>query len=82
MELIWEELGPKFKDLLGMGKPGVIASVVAASQRLHSHEQKVYANVNPLKCLLLASEVEIVQHYLRKEIKGLSFVVVVICLFT
>ncbi|XP_057505237.1 pumilio homolog 23 [Actinidia eriantha] len=40
MELIWEELGPKFKDLLGMGKPGVIASVIAASQRLHSHEQK------------------------------------------
>ncbi|KAL6996184.1 hypothetical protein U1Q18_006318 [Sarracenia purpurea var. burkii] len=40
LELIWEELGPKFKDLLGMGKAGVIASLIAASQRLHSHEQK------------------------------------------
>lgn len=40
MELIWEELGPKFKDLLGMGRAGVVASVIAASQRLHSHEHK------------------------------------------
>uniref|UniRef100_A0A5B7AFA3 Pumilio 23 n=1 Tax=Davidia involucrata TaxID=16924 RepID=A0A5B7AFA3_DAVIN len=40
MELIWEELGPKFKDLLGMGKSGVVASLIAASQRLHSHEHK------------------------------------------
>lgn len=45
LELIWEELGPKFKDLLGMGVAGVVASVIAASQRLHSHEHKVYANM-------------------------------------
>ncbi|KAF8393704.1 hypothetical protein HHK36_021951 [Tetracentron sinense] len=37
MELIWEELGPKFKDLLGIGRSGVIASLIAASQRLHTH---------------------------------------------
>lgn len=41
MELIWEELGPKFKDMLEMGRPGVIAALIAASQRLHTHEQKV-----------------------------------------
>ncbi|KAF4379400.1 hypothetical protein G4B88_024848 [Cannabis sativa] len=40
MELIWEELGPKFKDILQMGKPGVIASIIAASQRLHTREQE------------------------------------------
>ncbi|XP_047341945.1 pumilio homolog 23 [Impatiens glandulifera] len=40
MELIWEELGSKFDVLLGMGKPGVVASIIAASQRLHSHENK------------------------------------------
>lgn len=43
MGLIWEELGPKFKDLLEMGRSGVIASLIAASQRLHSHEYKVYS---------------------------------------
>ncbi|KAL3720718.1 hypothetical protein ACJRO7_005517 [Eucalyptus globulus] len=40
MELIWEELGTKFKDLLEMGRSGVIASLVAASHRLHTHEHK------------------------------------------
>ncbi|XP_065867815.1 pumilio homolog 23 [Euphorbia lathyris] len=40
MEMIWEELGPKFKDLLELGRSGVIASVIAAIQRLHTHEPK------------------------------------------
>lgn len=40
MELIWEELGPNFKGIIEMGRPGVIASVIAASQRFHTHEQK------------------------------------------
>ncbi|XP_035539256.1 pumilio homolog 23 isoform X2 [Juglans regia] len=40
MELIWEELGPKFAVLLEMGRSGVIASLIASSQRLHSHEHK------------------------------------------
>lgn len=42
MELIWEELGPKFRELLEMGRSGVIASLIAACQRLHIHEHKVY----------------------------------------
>ncbi|XVE88546.1 hypothetical protein DITRI_Ditri19aG0077900 [Diplodiscus trichospermus] len=40
MELIWEELGLKFEDLLGMGKSGVIASLIASCQRLQTHEYK------------------------------------------
>ncbi|KAL6137343.1 hypothetical protein ACLB2K_062635 [Fragaria x ananassa] len=40
MEMIWEELGSNFRDLLKMGRSGVIASLMAASQRLHSYEQK------------------------------------------
>ncbi|XVF25299.1 hypothetical protein REPUB_Repub13aG0201400 [Reevesia pubescens] len=40
MELIWQEFGLKFGDLLGMGRSGVIASLVAACQRLQTHEYK------------------------------------------
>ncbi|KAG4199356.1 hypothetical protein ERO13_A05G141800v2 [Gossypium hirsutum] len=40
MELIWEELGLKFADLFGMGRSGVIASLIAACQRLQTHEYK------------------------------------------
>lgn len=40
MDKIWEELHPKFKDLLEAGRSGVIASMIAASNRLHTHEQK------------------------------------------
>lgn len=42
MGLIWEELAPRFKDLLEQGKSGVVASLIAASQRLQSHEHKVF----------------------------------------
>lgn len=41
MELIWDELGTKFKELFGMGRSGVVASVIATSQRLQSHETEV-----------------------------------------
>lgn len=52
MEVIWDELGSKFKELLEMGRPGVVASVIAASQRLHSHEQKVFPSNTFIHCLL------------------------------
>lgn len=42
MALIWEELGGKFRELLEMGRSGVVAALIAASQRLHTHERKVY----------------------------------------
>uniref|UniRef100_A0A2P2KI90 Pumilio homolog 23 n=1 Tax=Rhizophora mucronata TaxID=61149 RepID=A0A2P2KI90_RHIMU len=51
MELIWEELGPKFKDLLEMGRPGVVASIVAASQRLHTHEHQCCQALSASVCL-------------------------------
>ncbi|XP_062205360.1 pumilio homolog 23-like [Phragmites australis] len=34
MKQIWEELGPKIKELLELGKTGVVASILAACQRL------------------------------------------------
>ncbi|CAJ1976064.1 unnamed protein product [Sphenostylis stenocarpa] len=40
MELIWEELGPNLEDLFKMGRSGVVASLVAASERLHVNERK------------------------------------------
>ncbi|XP_076885775.1 pumilio homolog 23-like [Bidens hawaiensis] len=40
VELIWKELGTKFKDVFGMGKSGVVASLLAACHRLNTHEQK------------------------------------------
>ncbi|XP_072991248.1 pumilio homolog 23 [Typha latifolia] len=40
MKLIWEELGPKLKELLEAGKSGVVASILAACQRhqINGHE--------------------------------------------
>ncbi|KAI3775169.1 hypothetical protein L1987_49738 [Smallanthus sonchifolius] len=40
VELVWKELGAKFKDLFGMGKSGVVASLLAACHRLHTHEHQ------------------------------------------
>ncbi|XP_022992154.1 pumilio homolog 23-like [Cucurbita maxima] len=40
MELVWSEIGTKVRDLLEMGKSGVVASLIATSQRLQTHEQK------------------------------------------
>ncbi|TKY61158.1 Pumilio-like 23 [Spatholobus suberectus] len=40
MELIWEELGPNMEDLFKMGRSRVVASLVAASARLHVNESK------------------------------------------
>ncbi|KAM7262886.1 hypothetical protein ACFE04_000569 [Oxalis oulophora] len=40
MEIIWEQLGSKFLELLENGRSGVIASLISASQKLHSNEQE------------------------------------------
>ncbi|KAG2549388.1 hypothetical protein PVAP13_9KG270613 [Panicum virgatum] len=37
MNQIWEELGPKIKELLELGKTGVVASILAACQRLETY---------------------------------------------
>ncbi|XP_028787753.1 pumilio homolog 23-like, partial [Neltuma alba] len=40
MEVIWEELGPNIESLFKMGRSGVVAALIAASERLHIHEHK------------------------------------------
>ncbi|KAJ4958593.1 hypothetical protein NE237_025704 [Protea cynaroides] len=58
--LFWEELGSKFKELLGIGRSGVVASLLAASQKLHTHENKccqalasaVYSGSEPPSCIV------------------------------
>lgn len=40
VKVIWEELGTKFKILFEMGKSGVVAALLAASQRLQIHEHE------------------------------------------
>ncbi|KZV41158.1 pumilio23 [Dorcoceras hygrometricum] len=40
VKVIWEELGTKFKILFEIGKSGVVAALLAASQRLQMHEHE------------------------------------------
>ncbi|KAG6409244.1 hypothetical protein SASPL_132278 [Salvia splendens] len=40
IKLIFEELGPKFRDLFELGRAGVVAALVAASQRLHENQHE------------------------------------------
>ncbi|XP_057548453.1 pumilio homolog 23 [Amaranthus tricolor] len=40
VNIICEEIGSKMKNLLAMGRSGVIASLIAASERLHACEHK------------------------------------------
>lgn len=42
MNQIWEELGPKMKELLELGKTGVVASILAACQRLETYRLEVF----------------------------------------
>ncbi|XP_059639993.1 pumilio homolog 23 [Cornus florida] len=67
MDFIWEELGTKFKDLLERGRSGVIASLIAASQRLHSHEQKCCQALVAAVCSALDSPTCIVPRILYLE---------------
>jgi hypothetical protein len=41
MKQIWEELGPKLKELLELGKTGVVASILAACQWLETNRLEV-----------------------------------------
>lgn len=67
MEFIWEKLGPKFRDLLEMGKSGVIASVIATSQRLHTHEHEVCKALADAVCLPNESPRSVVDRILFLE---------------
>uniref|UniRef100_A0A2N9GA21 PUM-HD domain-containing protein n=1 Tax=Fagus sylvatica TaxID=28930 RepID=A0A2N9GA21_FAGSY len=76
MELIWEELGPNFKDLLEMGRSGVIASLIAASQRLHCYEQKCCQALAAAVCSaddsprLIVPRILFLDNYFRSEDKS------------
>ncbi|KAK0598080.1 hypothetical protein LWI29_031490 [Acer saccharum] len=50
MVLIWEELGAKFRELFEMGRAGVIAALIAANQRLHTHEHKCCQALSAAVC--------------------------------
>jgi hypothetical protein len=54
MNQIWEELGPKFKDLLELGKTGVIDSILVACQRLETNRLEVSLSLTykSLRCYL------------------------------
>lgn len=67
MDLIWDELGGYFKELLENGKTGVVASLLAASQRLHSHEQKCCQALASAVCLPTESSSCIVPRILFLE---------------
>ncbi|CAN8235455.1 unnamed protein product [Cochlearia groenlandica] len=64
MGLLWEELAPKFKDLLKQGKSGVVASVIAASQKLQSHEHKCCEALAGAVCSANESRISIVPRLL------------------
>ncbi|VVA95022.1 unnamed protein product [Arabis nemorensis] len=62
--LIWEELAPRFKDLLEQGKSGVVASLIAVSQRLQSHEHKCCEALAGAVCSTNESRIFIVHRLL------------------
>ncbi|KAK4489649.1 hypothetical protein RD792_005461 [Penstemon davidsonii] len=51
VKLIFAELGTKFKNLLEMGRAGVVAALLAASQRLQIHEDKCCQALADAVCL-------------------------------
>lgn len=65
MDLIWEELGTKFKDLFEVGRSGVVASIIATGQRLHSHETKC--------CQALAAAVSLANESARYIVPRILF---------
>ncbi|CAH2066912.1 unnamed protein product [Thlaspi arvense] len=64
MGFLWEELAPKFKDLLKQGKSGVVASLIAVSQRLQSHEHKCCEALTGALCSTNESRISIVPRLL------------------
>ncbi|KAL1214456.1 Pumilio-like protein 23 [Cardamine amara subsp. amara] len=64
MGLICEELAPRFKDLLEQGKSGVVASLIAVSQRLQSHEHKCCEALAGAVCSTNESRISIVPRLL------------------
>ncbi|KAI3455681.1 hypothetical protein Pfo_012344 [Paulownia fortunei] len=64
IKLIFEELGSKFRNLLEMGRSGVVAALIAASQRLEIHEHKCCQALADAVCLMNESSACIVPRIL------------------
>ncbi|KAM0836244.1 hypothetical protein ACQ4PT_062442 [Festuca glaucescens] len=86
MKQIWEELGPKIKELLELGKTGVVASILAACQRLEtnrlessealsaaitSDSESPDSIMSVLGCLMLQSIFQYPHQYIRQYVASL-----------
>ncbi|KAG6422066.1 hypothetical protein SASPL_118628 [Salvia splendens] len=67
IKLIFEELGPKFRDLLELGRAGVVAALVAASQRLQCNLHECCQALADAVCLSDESSACIVPRLLFLE---------------
>ncbi|KAK6118730.1 hypothetical protein DH2020_047535 [Rehmannia glutinosa] len=64
IKLIFEELGPKFRNLFELGRSGVVAALIAASERLQTHEHKCCQALADAVCLANESSACIVPRIL------------------
>ncbi|KAG8091335.1 hypothetical protein GUJ93_ZPchr0012g20525 [Zizania palustris] len=67
MELIWDELGSNIKELLELGKTGVVASILAACQRLETKRLESSQALSAALSLNSESPDSIVEHILFLE---------------
>ncbi|MQM15924.1 hypothetical protein Taro_048877, partial [Colocasia esculenta] len=67
VNMIWAELHPQLKHLLEMGKSGVIASLLAACQRLQTHGHECCQMLADAVCLDSEFPCSIVPHILYLE---------------
>ncbi|XP_047946037.1 pumilio homolog 23-like isoform X2 [Salvia hispanica] len=67
IKLIFEELGPKFRDLLELGRAGVVAALLASSQRLQGNQHECCQALADAVCLSAESSVCIVPRLLFLE---------------
>jgi nucleolar protein 9 len=51
MEQIWDELGSRINELLELGKAGVVASILAACQRLETKRLEVFTFSTKYFCI-------------------------------
>lgn len=72
-ELIWAELGAKLKELLEIGKSGVVASILAACQRLQScaheccHALAAAVSLEPESSTLIVPHLLFLDSYFREK---------------
>lgn len=67
VNLIWEELGPHLGHLLEAGKPGVVASILAACQRLQTNANEFCQALSVAVCPEVESPSGIVPHLLHLD---------------